>query len=126
MAKKIDQIPTSTLMTAQTAIEFANREMHGFFQKVLEDEKEFKVRRSYVMDLEKSLETKILKNNKILDEIEKEVFTRIEKMFPGAITSKHLPRIVESYKQEVMFVEKEREKGEQKEKTPVLSLKIKK
>ena len=101
MARKIETIPTEQLEIAQKAIDFASREMHGFFQQVRKDGEEGKVRGSYVEELEESLYRKVQENNAIIESIDKELFKRINKMFPKATTPHIMPRLVSQYEKEL-------------------------
>jgi hypothetical protein len=119
MAKNITEYSTSNLLSIQQILNLASKELHDFYGHVENEAKEGKLSTSYKDELRKQVEAKIVKNNEHMDTIDKEVYRRIERDFPGATTSKVMPRLVEKYRQEKAA----HEKG--KEEQPTLETKVK-
>ena len=104
MGRKLKDQPTSVLISAQQIIQMGSEQMHGFFGEVTKNHKEGNVSTSYKDRLEANLRNRINANNEIVDALDKEIFSRIERDF-GGTTPKIMPLLVRKYEEEKQEVE---------------------
>lgn len=119
MGKKIKDQPTSVLISAQQIIQMGSEQMHGFFGEVTKAQSEGNVSLSYKNKLEQNLRERINANNVVVDELDKEIFRRIERDF-GGTTPKIMPLLVKQYEEEKADQEALKKKATAKpEKEPI-------
>ncbi len=122
MGKQLKDQPTTLLISAQQIIQMGSEQMHGFFGSVEKAYQEGKVSLSYKSRLEMNLRGKITKNNEIVDELDKEIFGRIERDF-GGTTPKVMLSLVTAFENEkVEHAPKEKEPLTPKEEKKVMKL----
>lgn len=105
MGKQLKDQPTSVLIHAQQIIQMGSEQMHGFFGEVTKSHSQGLVSISYKDQLEINLRRRIESNNEIVDELDKEIFGRIERDF-GGTTPKIMPIFVKAFELEKSDVAK--------------------
>jgi hypothetical protein len=104
MAKKLENMSTQSIISAQQIIQMGSEQMHGFFGEVSKKQKEGLVSLSYKDELENHLRKRINRNNEIVDDLDKEIFKRIERDF-GGTTPKIMPLLVRKFEEEKQDME---------------------
>jgi|AntDeeMinimDraft_6_1070357.scaffolds.fasta_scaffold00724_8 uncharacterized hydantoinase/oxoprolinase family protein len=104
MAKKLENMSTQSIISAQQIIQMGSEQMHGFFGEVSKKQKEGLVSLSYKNELENHLRKRINGNNEIVDNLDKEIFKRIERDF-GGTTPKIMPLLVRKFEEEKQDIE---------------------
>jgi hypothetical protein len=104
MAKKLENMSTQSIISAQQIIQMGSEQMHGFFGEVSKKQKEGLVSLSYKNELENHLRKRINGNNEIVDNLDKEIFKRIERDF-GGTTPKIMPLLVRKFEEEKKDIE---------------------
>jgi hypothetical protein len=104
MAKKLENMSTQSIISAQQIIQMGSEQMHGFFGEVSKKQKEGLVSLSYKDELENHLRKRINGNNEIVDNLDKEIFKRIERDF-GGTTPKIMPLLVRKFEEEKQDME---------------------
>lgn len=123
MGKKLKDQPTSVLINAQQIIQHASQELHNFFGHIEKEHQQLHVSTSYYTKIEAELRHRVEENNRVMDEIEKELFSRIERDFPGSTTSLIMRRLVPAYEKEYdEFTKDQKKEGPAKEDKPVKKL----
>ena len=109
MGIKIANIPITALLSYQQVIELSSREMNEFFDQVVKDQKAGLVSEFYKSQLFKRLGHNIRNNNRITDDIEKEVFRRAVATFGRDVTTSKINSALHAeYNLEKQKVEKEK------------------
>lgn len=119
MAFKIEHISTEKIFKYLEILEHANlrfQETYQYCKEQLFDNK--KIRRDFLENLEKKLSVYLENNNKVIDNLEKELFRRMRKELGiGIALPNELIKIQEDLKKECLEVEKEVENKTDKVKT---------
>jgi hypothetical protein len=102
MAVKAKDLATSQLMTYQQLIGMANEQMDDFATRMQEFLKEEKVGKNFYDKIVRELQPKVEANNKILSDIERELFDRVQKSFPDATLPNVMGRFIKKYQEEIV------------------------
>ena len=101
MGVKIEKLATSQLMTYQQVIGMANEQMDQFATNMEEFAKQKKISEAFAKEMFKELQPKVEANNKILSEIERELYDRAKRDFPGATLPNAIGKYFKRYYSEV-------------------------
>jgi len=124
MGKDLSKLSTQYLITAQSMVAMASREMYTYHNRIEGQQAEKKiVSDEFLKEQEEILQKKIDRNNKIIKSVDDELMRRIARDFPDATTSRYVDILHEKHNQEVARFQKL--KPEEKPKSAVRTMNTK-
>ena len=106
MAQKIKDMSTIDLFVSLQLLGVVSHNMDSLFSYAKENMEKGRIGPSYIGELEKKLVRNLESNGLILEEIEKELYSRIRKRFPSAILPSHIDALSHALEKEMANLEK--------------------